>query len=67
MIHYERGFNTSNLPNKKRPRWDLSLIGGGGGNRTRVRKFAAFGSTCLDHRYLTACYLMDEENRQRAL
>ena len=25
-----------------------SVIGGGGGNRTRVRKSSAIGSTCLD-------------------
>ena len=24
-----------------------TLIGGGGGNRTRVRKFSAVGTTCL--------------------
>ena len=27
----------------------LKMYGGGGGNRTRVRQFSAFGSTCLVH------------------
>ena len=30
--------------------WDVLIVqfGGGGGNRTRVRKSSAIGSTCLD-------------------
>jgi len=43
-----------------------NLIGGGGGDRTRVRKSSAFGSTCLSTSiHLTACYPTGREDRQR--
>ena len=32
---------------KKGPKRTLVLSGGGGGNRTRVRKFSTLGSTCV--------------------
>jgi hypothetical protein len=42
------------------------VIGGGGGNRTRVRKYSAFGSTCLaDSISLIDCYPNGRENNQR--
>ncbi len=48
--------NKDNLQTKKPPDWVALLFGGDGGNRTRVRKFSAFGSTCLaDSFNLTAC------------
>ena len=41
-------------------------IGGGGGNRTRVRKSSAVGSTCLARSlHLTGCYPTGREGRQR--
>ena len=41
-------------------------IGGGGGNRTRVRKTSAYGSTCLSASLnLTGCYPTGREGRQR--
>ena len=43
-----------------------SVFGGGGGNRTRVRKSSAVGSTCLaDSIVLTACYPNGRENERR--
>jgi hypothetical protein len=42
------------------------VIGGGGGNRTRVRKYSAFGSTCLaDSINLIDCYPNGRESNQR--
>ena len=42
-------------------------FGGGGGNRTRVRKHSAFGSTCLSRSiYLITGYPTGRENRKRA-
>jgi hypothetical protein len=41
----------------------LTAFGGGGGNRTRVRKYSAFGSTCLaDSISLINCYPTGREN-----
>ncbi len=43
------------------------VFGGGGGNRTRVRKHSAFGSTCLSRSiYLIASYPTGREDAQRA-
>ena len=51
---------------KKPQKWLQSFIGGGGGSRTRVRKYSAFGSTCLaDSINLTGCYPNGRENNQR--
>jgi hypothetical protein len=42
------------------------LFGGGGENRTRVRKSSAIGSTCLAGSLnLTECYPNGRENKQR--
>ena len=42
-------------------------FGGGGGNRTRVRKPSAIGSTCLAlSLVLTGCYPTGRENRRRS-
>jgi len=52
------------LKNKKEP---IDIFnGGGGGNRTRVRKFSTVGSTCLAYSInLTFCYPNGRENRKR--
>ena len=43
------------------------VIGGGGGNRTRVRKHSAISSTCLARAlYLTGCYPTGGEYRRRS-
>jgi len=42
------------------------INGGGGGNRTRVRKPSTVGSTCLaDSISLTFCYPNGRKNRKR--
>jgi len=46
----------------------FALIGGGGGNRTRVREPSARRSTCLfTSIVLTVCYPTDRENKRRSL
>ena len=57
--HPLRGFDsTSRRTNRKATaRVAFLFVGGGGGNRTRVRKPYALSSTCVAHVFdLTACY-----------
>ncbi len=59
------------VPGKKKSqpmRIGILVNGGGGGNRTRVRKSSAFGSTCVAvSLHLTGCIPTGRENRQRVL
>ena len=43
------------------------IIGGGGGNRTRVRKYSAFGSTCLELSIIFNRLLPDRQGVQTAV
>jgi len=53
-------------PQIKKPPEGGFMYGGGGENRTRVRKSSAIGSTCLaDSLNLVECYPNGRENKQR--
>ena len=44
-----------------------SVIGGGGGNRTRVRKSSAISSTCIAWSFVFSCSSSDrQDDSQRA-
>jgi len=49
-VHYSSTQPTFQIVrHKKTTRGWSFMFGGGGGNRTRVRRSSAFGSTCLFH------------------
>ena len=47
LVEPDGGFSSQPLQIKKATRWGGFLIGGGGGNRTRVRKYSTVSSTYL--------------------